>query len=1456
MKRKLLLFICLALQLAIYADPVEIDLSSGSYTGNFTKGQSYTVTGLTDFSGWYVDPDFFTVSINNNIVFRAASGVYKVTADLSGHSIVADKIWDGGDGDAHWTYKEAYNPDTKQGAIWLIGADGSIGLPRYTSGTDWNHVYCVPQVVDNIFEITLTVGTELNPDNVNFKFRGTPYNWDKDFKGSDGSTYKISTTSTVFGVGTGSNGHDDGNIYLKDGQTLTAGDTYKFRLDCTNAYNIQMTVQKMTVPVSPTPSHAAGQVLSVFSDSYTNQAGTQRVKYKQDNNNYQAVAKKTFVGAGSNSYYEMELNGGWVILRNTAVVDASKYDYLHVDLYRQYFGEGVNEFYVYPRSQSDKPEDTDPEGLAAFANQKANVIEGQWVSVDIPLYDKNSTYKGYMEQMEQLLITGAGKGVLAVDNIYFWRNEPADPVTVDVDGKGINWDSATGTTCYFDRIVWETFDNRVRTSDATFARAHDGNNLTYHTITREELNGNEHAQMLLQLTKPIRVSDVELVWANGFPKTYKVYAFEQYPVEGNDIPTELLTADNLLFEINNKMLSTDPSIETQSNLHLNVAHNSQYILIDMTARGEGDTFGYYLAEAHVGAYDDDYNTPDHLGVPDYEILTDVDQTLEVTVRNKRNAVLPGVAYREGSVTTSWMSPQLKKRNNQETVVYATSQGTYTITVNGELANGTPLQPGTAVITVDKNWKPEGDFKSIVQQVYEQHKNSEDELNQLFTASRTENGYKPSKVGDGKEASDDILSRWSSFDNTDGSGSIPWDGTAESANRRKEWNKNQYLLINLEKVYELTNIELIWERGYSPEYSVYGFETGNLPTAEQLNKDYATFASAYASHLLYSGNNSEADIEMYPLHDEHSNLSTEGAIREDNRTQYLLIKMNEPAMQSNDYFGFSLWEVYAWGADLTKTDNVEHLATDNISVKAGHEGVVTVKAFGGTQDSGTGSYEYEEDEWHPVAFSTVEKDYFIKKVEERDEESGTTLERYYIYKGVDQVADATDANLVAIITDNNNGTYGIVAAKRGNGQQQGQYDNGVTDGSDNDLSFTIQMTSSNTKGEEITGQFELVVYKTAMALLTNGGSTAKNQVYDDGYFDLNVLKANANRETNTIDLRNVDFTTDNDGNSLANVAIPAPHTVKSNSGTQMNPNTIYYTDESGLNGAGNLAVKQGDGTWRVAALRIFDGWDWAPLTNEGGMVAGQAYFYTSLKAQQYSFIAMPFVPTFASLNDKQVKLYKPIAYSPRRQVVQIDEMTAADFASGFEGKPYVIRTENENLYKANGYGVVFKSNGEVSVVYHPQTWEDAAHGAAITSSYVRKDLTTLDDSQTDYYLFSSAYEMFLPVGDDKLEDDQYNDENKTLSATDVMPFYAYLALDKAQTAGNEVKRVSFFLGQLPADDQEDELTTGIDKLMQEGRVDIYDLQGRRVGCELGSSVPSGIYIVKYSNGETRKINIRK
>lgn len=1723
MKRKLLLFVCLALQLAIYADPVEIDLSSGSYTGKFTKGQSYTVAGQTDFSGWYVDPDFFTVSINDNLVFRAASGVYKVTADLSGHSIVADRIWDGGEGDAHWTYKEEYNPDTKEGAIWVTGADGSIGLPRYTTGSDWSNVYCVPRVATNIFEITLTVGQELNASDVNFKFRGTPYNWDKAFNGSDGSTYKISTTSTVFGVGTGTDGHDDGNIYLKDGQTLTTGDTYKFRLDCTNAYNIQLTVQKMTVPVSPTPSHAAGQVLSVFSDSYTNQAGTQRVKYKQDNNNYQAVAEKTFKDAPANSYYEAELNNGWVILRNTTVVDASKYDYLHVDLYRQYFGDGDNTFYVYPRSSSDLPADDAAEGKTAFESQQATVTEGQWVSFDIPLYDKNDTYKGYMEQMEQLLVTGAGQGILAIDNIYFWREldaatltsahgttvyqhathpltpvftdkggdeialsdisdltytldsgvgsissdgvftsdatgtavvkvegtfagvtkdatltitvqkipespdpvqtesarvnptddvhhaadvvsvfsnsylkhahfldgtiwkdggavtkynfdddsnnvfavfdsfsnyvtpafggdldvsgythlhvdvfqltgdadktlyafpkagegnptdqrtentalacergtwksfdidltqspfdaittysqvvflsqdgtpanesfaidnvyfwreQPADPVTTDTDGKGINWNSTTGTTCYVDKLVWEMKANAPMTGNASFAKAHDGNNLTYHTITQEQLAGQEHAQFLLQLTKPIRVSDVELVWANGFPKTYNVYAFAEFPLVNSAVPASLLTEDNKLFGFANHMLPTDPYIETVSNLQNKVSQEVQYILIDMIERGEQATFGYYLCEVHVGAYDDSYNTPDHLGIPDYTIPTDVDQTLEVTVRNRRNAIIQGATYREGSVTTSWNSSMLKKRNNQETVVYATSSGEYTVTVNGELSDGTPLNPGSAIITADKNWIVNNAVQSIVQQLYAKYSSNATKLAELFTASRTENGYNPWLVGDNQLAADDILSRWSSFDNTDGTGYIPWDNTTEAANRRKEWNKNQYLLIDLEKVYEITNIELIWERAYSPEYKVFGFEAANLPA--NLNDDYATFCETYSSNVLYSGTNSDASISSYPLHDEHSNLSTSGPIREDNRTRYLLIKMNEPAEQNADYFGFSLWEVYAWGADLTVTDNVRNLSADNISVKAGHEGTVTVKAFGGSYDSATQTYEYEEDNWYPVTFSTVETGYFFKSVEEIDPESGNTLERFYMYHGTDTQADATDANLVAVITDNNNGTYGIVASRHGYGQTQEQYDNGVTDGTANDISFTIQMSSTSTDNTTITGQFELVVYKNPMALLTNGTSTTKNMVYDDGYYDVDVLKANANRETNTIDLRNVDFTFSNDGTALSTAAIPAPHTVKSTGGTQLNPNTIYYTDETTLSG-GNLAVKQNDGSWKVDALRIFDGWDWAPLTNEGGMVAGQAYFYTSLKAQQYSFIAMPFVPTFASLNDKQVKLYKPIAYSPRRQVVQIDEMTDADFASGFEGKPYVIRTENENLYKANGYGVVFKSNGEVSVVYNPQTWQDEAHGATITSSYVRKDLTTLDNSQTDYYLFSSAYEMFLPVGDEKLEDDKYNDESKTLSATEVMPFYAYLALDKAQTAGNEVKRVSFFLGQLPADDQEDELTTGIDKLIEEGRVTIYDIQGRRVGCELGSSLPSGIYIMKYSNGETRKINIRK
>lgn len=535
----------------------------------------------------------------------------------------------------------------------------------------------------------------------------------------------------------------------------------------------------------------------------------------------------------------------------------------------------------------------------------------------------------------------------------------------DTDKKGLNWDVAKGgAVCYVENIVWRKlfksdgssfFSASNNSSDVRFGKAHDCDNFTYYTIENDNMNsaGSSHAQVLVKLTEKIRVADVEVVWANGYSRTYDVYAFETNPVQNNAIDESLLNDDNRLFSISDKELTYEPYFEVQSELQKKVKHDAEYVLFDLKERGNSVTFGYYFDEIHVGAYDADYDTPHHLGIPDYVMLTtdqastDEHQNLDVTVRNSRNAVLSDLTPTivPGSVKTSWESPLLKKYENHETSVYATSQGIYEVKIDGQLSTGQSLVQGTGVITVNKNWKEQtGNFKSLVQLIYNQYKDNADALRAHFGASDEEpiNGnpfYLAYKAADGKEPTDDDNSRWSVFSNIDANGhDVGWD--AGSAEKRKVINANQFWWVDLDKTYEITNVELIWERAYAPEYTVFGIES--LPDGMTMaqagewlkGKTYEEKKTLLKDYILYEGSNAPSSIKSYPVHDEHSNNSQDGQIKEDNRTRYLLVCTNEPAPQDDNYFGFSLWEVYAWGADLTVSDAVNALSAPNTSVKAG------------------------------------------------------------------------------------------------------------------------------------------------------------------------------------------------------------------------------------------------------------------------------------------------------------------------------------------------------------------------------------------------------------------------------------------------------------------------------------------------------------------------------------------
>jgi hypothetical protein len=221
----------------ITIQPLNFTEAENVITRQMQQGREYTIGGIVA-DDWFIDPDFFELNDEGNYVFRAIDGTYTLTA-YGNYKFL--QVYSG----------TASEPATLQadgsGAIWVIGGNG-INKPflstknnnGWWTGTEWDQA--TAQIKEKVYQLTLTVGKQLSATDVNFKFFGQP-NWGTEFKG-DGSDYSLVCNSDVFGVGDG-NGHDNGNIYLKDGATLNDGDTYIFTVDLTGGTkNAPLTVKK------------------------------------------------------------------------------------------------------------------------------------------------------------------------------------------------------------------------------------------------------------------------------------------------------------------------------------------------------------------------------------------------------------------------------------------------------------------------------------------------------------------------------------------------------------------------------------------------------------------------------------------------------------------------------------------------------------------------------------------------------------------------------------------------------------------------------------------------------------------------------------------------------------------------------------------------------------------------------------------------------------------------------------------------------------------------------------------------------------------------------------------------------------------------------------------------------------------------------------------------------------
>ncbi|NDV57432.1 DUF5125 domain-containing protein [Bacteroides sp. 519] len=186
-----------------------VDLDNYKIEKEFTQGQEISVSGITGFSGWWIDPDYFTMN-NGKLTFLPISGKYRVTANLALKYFVVEAM----NGDDLATL----NTDGA-GAVWVIGYD--IGKPSLANQIGWNDKkgLCMAPIGNKKYQITVEAGTNVNLDKIEFKFFHQQ-GWGGEFTGNE-----LTTNSDFVIV------KSDGNLALEEGKTLVDGELYVFTLD-------------------------------------------------------------------------------------------------------------------------------------------------------------------------------------------------------------------------------------------------------------------------------------------------------------------------------------------------------------------------------------------------------------------------------------------------------------------------------------------------------------------------------------------------------------------------------------------------------------------------------------------------------------------------------------------------------------------------------------------------------------------------------------------------------------------------------------------------------------------------------------------------------------------------------------------------------------------------------------------------------------------------------------------------------------------------------------------------------------------------------------------------------------------------------------------------------------------------------------------------------------------------
>ncbi len=204
---------------------VKVDNNNFKVDGELKQGQDIEITGLkSDYANYWINPTFFEVVKGTNgkkLRFRGQTGQYRITCDKSKKYFRVLPLGSDGSSLADLTKNEP--------GVWVIG-DGNIGFPSYKSNkSNWGpkETNAIPfcPMGNNIYELVLLAGTNLNPGSINYKCF-YQNGWGTEFV--YGNYASCDGVQPYFVVNP-----SDGNI-KKGSAGITSGKYYRLRMDLSN----------------------------------------------------------------------------------------------------------------------------------------------------------------------------------------------------------------------------------------------------------------------------------------------------------------------------------------------------------------------------------------------------------------------------------------------------------------------------------------------------------------------------------------------------------------------------------------------------------------------------------------------------------------------------------------------------------------------------------------------------------------------------------------------------------------------------------------------------------------------------------------------------------------------------------------------------------------------------------------------------------------------------------------------------------------------------------------------------------------------------------------------------------------------------------------------------------------------------------------------------------------------